>query len=128
MIGDFKYFRIGLELKRAILKKPSKAVIPEVRLEQGSSVPLQRQLHQALRQIIVRGRLDRGVLLPSTRRLATALGVSRNTVLFAYEELAAQGVVYGRTGSGTRVDRTNSALCFIDPDGHVLHCLQGTSN
>jgi len=121
-------FRIRLRLKRAILKTPVKAVIPQIRLEPRSLVPLQRQLYQALCQIIIHGRLDRGIPLPATRRLAAALGVSRNTILFAYEELAADGVVCGRTGSGTRVDRTTTALCFLDPDGHAVHCLRGPSN
>jgi GntR family transcriptional regulator/MocR family aminotransferase len=60
--------------------------------------------------MIFRGRLEGGIPLPPTRRLATALGVSRNTVLFAYEELAADGLVNGRTGSGTHVDRTNYGM------------------
>ena len=44
-----------------------------------------------------------GYRLPSTRSLAERLRISRNTVLSAYEELAAEGLVQGRVGSGTRV-------------------------
>ncbi|HLG95405.1 MAG TPA: winged helix-turn-helix domain-containing protein [Bryobacteraceae bacterium] len=116
--------RIALELKRAILKKPVKAVMPEIRLESRSPVPLQRQLYEALCQIIIRGGLEHGLPLPSTRRLATALRLSRNTVLFAYEELAADGMLFARAGSGTRVHRSKTIFCLLDPDGHAMHCLR----
>ncbi|HVR49638.1 MAG TPA: PLP-dependent aminotransferase family protein [Pseudorhodoferax sp.] len=55
--------------------------------------PLQRQLHQRLRQAVLDGRLAPGSRLPATRSLAEALGVSRNTVTAAYEQLAAEGFV-----------------------------------
>jgi GntR family transcriptional regulator/MocR family aminotransferase len=47
--------------------------------------------------------LPPGYRLSSTRSLALRLRVSRNTVLNAYEELAAEGLVEGRIGSATRV-------------------------
>ena len=53
--------------------------------------PLQRQLHQRLRLAIMDGRLLPGSRLPGSRSLAQALGVSRNTVTAAYEQLAAEG-------------------------------------
>jgi GntR family transcriptional regulator / MocR family aminotransferase len=108
------------------LKTPSKAVFPQIRLDQHAPVPVQRQLYEGLRQVILQGGLRFGVQLPSTRRLAKALGVSRNTVLFAYEELAAEGLVGGRTGSGTRVEAT-TGFSFLDPDGHALCCFGGPS-
>jgi GntR family transcriptional regulator / MocR family aminotransferase len=49
------------------------------------------------------GALPPGTALPSTRSLATTLGISRNTVVTAYDELAAEGRVVGRAGSATRV-------------------------
>ena len=49
------------------------------------------------------GVLAPGARLPSTRKAATALGVSRNTVVLAYEELAADDLARGMLGSGTRV-------------------------
>lgn len=113
-------------MERAILKTPAKAVIPQIRLSKHGAIPMQRQLYQGLRQIILRGRLGDGVQLPSTRRLAEALGVSRNVVLFAYEELAAEGLVDGRTGSGTRFGKT-TGFSLTDSDGHALHCFGGPS-
>ena len=47
--------------------------------------------------------LPQGAKLPSTRTLAKTMAVSRNTVVNAYEALAAEGLVTGAIGSGTRV-------------------------
>ena len=89
----------------------------DIRLETGAALPLQRQLYERLRETIVLGRLPRGVRLPPSRALARRLGISRNTVLYAYEELAADGRVCGRAGSGTRVAASGRNLRFNDPDG-----------
>ncbi len=65
--------------------------------------PLHAQLTRALRSALLNGRIGPGSPLPSSRRLATDLGVSRNTVLAAYEQLRAEGFLAGRVGSGTYV-------------------------
>jgi GntR family transcriptional regulator/MocR family aminotransferase len=56
-----------------------------------------------LRLRIASGELPSGAALPSSRELARRLGVSRNTVITAYEELTAEGLVTGKAGSATRV-------------------------
>ncbi|MFI5914685.1 PLP-dependent aminotransferase family protein [Dactylosporangium sp. NPDC051541] len=61
------------------------------------------QLVGALREAIRRGRLAPGTRLPSTRDLAADLGVSRGLVVGAYEQLAAEGRLVSRRGSGTVV-------------------------
>ena len=53
--------------------------------------PRFRQLYRALRGAIVDGTLAPGAKLPATRALADELGVSRTTVLLAFEHLAAEG-------------------------------------
>lgn len=72
-------------------------------MDRDSSVPLFAQLYRGLRDAIVTGRLAPGVRLPSTRALATELGVSRNTVLDVFDQLHAEGYVEGRVGAGTFV-------------------------
>lgn len=62
----------------------------------------QRALHERLRGAILQGRLAAGARLPASRTLADALGVARNTVLFAYEQLAAEGYLHA-SRHGTRV-------------------------
>ena len=54
-----------------------------------------------------------GTRLPSTRSLARTLGVSRNTVLTAYEELSARGLVRGRRGAGIYV-RVPAPVSMVD--------------
>ncbi|MFF3486132.1 PLP-dependent aminotransferase family protein [Streptomyces sp. NPDC002701] len=60
-------------------------------------------LIRALREAIRSGRLAPGARLPPYRSLAADLGVARNTVADAYAELAAEGWLTARQGSGTRV-------------------------
>ena len=63
--------------------------------------PLHGQAYRALRGAILAGALRRGARLPATRGLASELGISRNTLLQAYEQLVDEGYAVGRTGSGT---------------------------
>lgn len=79
-------------------------LLPE--LNPKASSPLHRQLFETLRAAILDGRLGAGARLPSTRDLARELGVSRNTVMNAYDQLVAEGFLDGRTGAGTFVSET----------------------
>jgi GntR family transcriptional regulator/MocR family aminotransferase len=63
----------------------------------------QHSVFERLRQGILIGSLPAGARLPPTRALAGELGVARQTVVLAYERLAAEGYVRARTGSGTYV-------------------------
>ncbi|MFI9767694.1 PLP-dependent aminotransferase family protein [Streptomyces sp. NPDC052415] len=60
-------------------------------------------LERALRDAVREGRLAPGARLPATRKLADELGVSRNTVKGAYDQLVAEGYFTARQGSGTQV-------------------------
>ncbi len=64
---------------------------------------LYEQLAHRLRQIILEGRLPGGQQLPSTRDLARILGLSRNTVVTAYELLRAEQLITSHERSVTRV-------------------------
>ena len=64
---------------------------------------LLRALHAQLRSAILDGRLQPGVRLPPTRALAGACGVSRNTVVAAYDLLLSEGYLLARRGAGTYV-------------------------
>lgn len=69
----------------------------------NSAAPLNRRVYLALKGGIREGRFAPGSRLPSTRALAMDLGVSRNTVTLAYEQLAAEGYVASRSRSSTTV-------------------------
>jgi GntR family transcriptional regulator/MocR family aminotransferase len=78
----------------------------DIKIDAASRVPKHRQIYAALRRAILEGRLQAHDALPSTRQLAAELGVSRNTIMVAYELLLAEGYVVGRGGAGTFVERT----------------------
>lgn len=71
--------------------------------ERPPGISLQRWLCGELRAAILSGRIAPGGRLPSTRDFARQQGVSRGTVLAAYEQLIAEGYLAGTTGSGTCV-------------------------
>ena len=73
-----------------------------VTLDRGAG-PLRNQIQDQLRAAIRERRLGAGERLPSTRRLADLLGVSRGTVVDVYEQLLAEGYIESAVGSGTRV-------------------------
>lgn len=60
---------------------------------------LMETLHQQLRAAVLDGRLAAGSRFPSTRSAAQALGVSRNTVVAAYDRLVAEGYLQPRAGT-----------------------------
>lgn len=64
---------------------------------------LQRQVVEQIRQMILTGKLKGGDPVPGSRALAAQLGVSRNTVIIAYEHLAAEGYLVLRPNLGTFV-------------------------
>lgn len=60
----------------------------------------QTALFEAIRNKIVAQLWGKGLKLPSTRKLAQELNLSRNTVIHAYEQLHAEGYLESRIGSG----------------------------
>lgn len=70
---------------------------------------LAAQVAAALREAIRQERLAAGSRLPPTRQLATDLAVSRGVIVEAYEQLAAEGFLHTRVGSGTVVAQCASA-------------------
>ena len=67
-------------------------------LKRAGDDGLVAQLTSQLRSLIAAGRLAKGSALPSSRRLASDLGVSRNTVTYAFEQLAAEGYLEASHG------------------------------
>lgn len=74
-----------------------------VPLHRDSGQTLGSQLQVALRRAIRDGRLTTGEKLPSSRRFAADLGVSRGLVQATYEQLEAEGYLRAVAGSGTHV-------------------------
>lgn len=84
-----------------------KKLIPFILLEEkNTETPFYRQIYEAICRAILKGELVAKARLPSTRDLAKQLGVSRITVVNAYEQLFAEGYLEGKRGSGTFVAAT----------------------
>lgn len=75
-------------------------------LEREGATPLSQQVYLIFSRLILDGLLAAGTKLPASRALAEELGLSRNTIIIAYEQLMAEGYVETRTGSGTFVSQT----------------------
>jgi GntR family transcriptional regulator/MocR family aminotransferase len=82
--------------------RPWKVSLSE-RIDPARDAPVYMQIIQALIRDIESGRLGSGTFLPSSRELATALGVNRKTVVLAYEDLIAQGWLESAGTRGTMV-------------------------
>ena len=95
-------------------------------IDRRSPVPLHRQVYHDIREAILARRLTSGTRLPSSRDLATQLGVSRNTVVSAFEQIFAEGYVEGRAGAGTHVAFTLPvespvrASALLEPAGNGI--------
>ncbi|UWQ07695.1 MocR-like pyridoxine biosynthesis transcription factor PdxR [Aliiroseovarius crassostreae] len=72
-------------------------------LDRSSKTPVFEQICAEIRRRAISGALVEGTALPPTRAFATELGVSRSTVVTAYEQLIAEGYVSSRQGSAYRV-------------------------
>jgi DNA-binding transcriptional regulator YhcF (GntR family) len=121
-----------------LVKRRLQLFVPQIVLDRTCALPLHRQIHNQIAQAVRRGTIHYEARLPSTRVMARLLGVSRNTVLAAYEDLAADGLVQGKRGAGMRVGGTAStpvglrhviraarypvrAVGLADPDGNPLY-------
>src|SRR5579864_4484160 len=127
------------------MKRSPHLSLPPIAVQRnGQALP--QQLCRALREAIASGALPPASRLPGSRIMARMLGVSRNTVLAAYETLSVEGLITGRGGSGTRVCVQPASLVrlfaachpdrlrrlresgfplepatFGDPDGHAVY-------
>jgi GntR family transcriptional regulator / MocR family aminotransferase len=76
-----------------------------IRLDRGASEPLHQQLYRQIRDELISGTFNNNCSrLPSSRALATDLGISRFTVNLAFSRLHAEGYLESRIGSGTFVE------------------------
>ncbi len=79
---------------------------PLIYLDRDSDLNLQTQIRQRLVDGIIKGTFPAESRLPSSRRLAQQLDVSRNTVVAVYQELIADGYIVSRQRSGIFVSKT----------------------
>lgn len=74
-----------------------------IQLNKNTKESLYVQLYAELRELIIKGQLSYGYLLPPVRKLATFLKVNPGTVVSAYKLLEQNGYIFSRAGSGSYV-------------------------
>jgi len=82
-------------------------------LELKNDRPIYEQIVNHVKQSIKTNMITPDSKLPSTRELAQVLGISRNTVILAYETLEAENIIYTKKGKGTFI--TQSAFSLYKP-------------
>jgi GntR family transcriptional regulator / MocR family aminotransferase len=87
------------------MKKVANSFCPVVAVDHSDARPLHRQIYDGFRLAILRNNLSAGQQVPSSRQLASELGISRIPVLTAYSQLLAEDYFETRTGSGTFVSQ-----------------------
>jgi GntR family transcriptional regulator / MocR family aminotransferase len=93
-----------LEERKTTLSTPRRGGVDlPLAADRTGPAPLTVQVVGQLRTAMTDGRLAAGERLPSTRALASTLGISRTVVTGAYAQLFAEGWIEGRHGSGTYV-------------------------
>ena len=81
----------------------------------SSPVPLHKQITDFLKEKIVNGEWTIGYKLPPQRTLAKVFEVNRSTIVTAFDELTAEGLIEGKSGSGTRVVNNTWNLLATTP-------------
>lgn len=87
-----------------MVRHANASLVP-LHVERGEAELLHRQVYRDLVQLILSGRLRRGARVASSRTLASELGVARNTVMLALDQLMSEGYLEARRGSGTYVSQ-----------------------
>src|SRR5438105_6274859 len=94
-IGDPMAQKLNAAMWKQLLQRSERA-----------NMSLQGRIREMLVGAILDGQLPPGVPLPSSREMAEQLGVARNTVVLAYQQLADEGYLVSRERSGH----------FVNPD------------
>nr|WP_254119455.1 PLP-dependent aminotransferase family protein [Bacillus sp. FJAT-29790] len=87
-------------------------------IDSDKGMPLYKQISQQIEQMVHEGKLKPGMRLPSERKMAALLKVSRMTLTLAYEEMKTRGIVRSQQGSGTfimrgpKMEKTEQAITW----------------
>ena len=73
----------------------------KIQIDKSKKTPLYRQIAEQIQAQIISGEIPDGFQFPSERQLADTLGINRTTVLNAYKELKADGLLASHVGRGT---------------------------
>ncbi|HOK63769.1 MAG TPA: GntR family transcriptional regulator [Bacillota bacterium] len=89
-------------------------------VDREGDLPLHLQVKRNISNLILQGYWQRGEKLPTERELASALGVSRNTVSLAYRQLEGEGMITSRQGRGTFVSESGYIRNIEDKEDRLM--------
>jgi DNA-binding GntR family transcriptional regulator len=98
------------------VSRPRDLFLPPIALDRRSSTPLHQQVGRQIARALRSG-VPAGSRLPSSRVMARLLGISRNTVMTAYDDLVAAGLIHGRRGAGMIVAARGSSYTDASAGG-----------
>lgn len=102
--------------------------MPEIKWkpQKTSSVPLHQQITDYMKKKIMNGEWTIGTKIPPQRNLAKLFEVNRSTIVTALEDLAADGLIESKVGSGTKViNNTWSLLASTPPPDWISYVKSG---
>ncbi len=98
-----------------MVKRAGGALLQSIAIDHASARPVTTQLYAALRELMLSGAVAGGERLPATRTLAQELGLSRTTVIQAFDRLIAEGLIESRVGAGSFVSGALNAERPLQP-------------
>lgn len=96
------------------------AIFLSLSVDSNAPEPLFQQIYEGLSQLIIAGKLQSGARLPATRTFAGELGVSRSTVVTAYDQLVAEGYGEARAGAGIFVCDVGAFTAIGKPQKSII--------
>lgn len=84
----------------------------------ANAAPLSEQLYAQIKDLVSKGFLAPGDLLPPSRHLSVKLGIGRNTVVRAYQQLVQEGFAYSQVGHGTRISESFLQRTSVEQKSH----------
>ncbi|PGZ97511.1 GntR family transcriptional regulator [Bacillus pseudomycoides] len=90
-------------------------------LDSESKIPLYIQIYNYIKQEILQGSIEVGGRLPSHRNLSLQLGISRNTVEYAYDQLIAEGYVESKQKRGLFVADADYDMIQTTNNKHIVY-------
>lgn len=92
-----------------MVKRAGGALLFSIEIDHAAPRPVTTQLYAGLRELMLSGAIAGGERLPATRTLAAELGLSRTTVIQAFDRLIAEGLIESRVGAGSFVSTALNA-------------------
>ena len=98
----------------------------EIQIVHNSQTPIYMQIKNQIKEMVLTGEVLDGFMLPSERMMAKSIGVHRNTIIKAYNELKADGLISAQQGLGYKIVYRSQDSAFPEKAGNIpwLHLLK----